>query len=631
MEKKNFLRISVLLLVFLVLSVSAYAGSVTLSSDVTNVCLPEKDSFGIELRISNGTNETKCYDFDVDSGPFIDASIAPNESVCVNKNENRTMTLTINTWDAGEEEYDLNVFAVNDPNIFLQVKLNVGDCEDGNFDLAWTSRNLCRGNVETIRATVENNSDISRVFKLSAENGFMLPYFSKETIIVPANGEKDVDLVVNAAFAPLGRATIFLRAASGNEQIEKIWKPLVVDCSQYVKKEFFLEVPAGCFNVQKGKEFNGSFNVRRVSQDCPEDSRKQIFFSLSGIDNNLFASSAWFGCGQSRRVDFTVRVPSDAAVGKMNIVARAYDAASSENKNICLNVLGAGNVDIFVKEDYKSIVRGFPGTIAFEVSNKGDFNETVFLSLLNVPNSTIAGLSDSNFSLLSGSSRTVYITVTPSLEVFLGIHSVKLSMSKPVSKTIDVHFNVIDRASLEELEVLSYTQEISLQGLGSGRYNMILRNNSAATLRNISVSFENVPRDINIDGATVSGLPSGNEIWVSGAISVGDINGNFPVTAVVKSGSISVTKNILLLVSPSAQAQNQGTNILSGLFNLGFLGGDPGMVAGIFAALLLVLIIIVGVALFLRTQVYASDEPFLVLSGKSAATGAEKSQVWVAK
>jgi uncharacterized membrane protein len=504
------------------------------------------------------------------------------------------MTLTINTWDADEDSYDVNVFAANDGSVAANFIVDVGNCNDANFDLEWNARNLCRGNVETIRATIVNDSDFDRVVKLFAENESMLPYFSKEQVSVSANSRKSVDLIVNAAFAPLGKSTVFLRAISGDSQIEKKWDFEVVDCSDVSRKSFFVSAPTNCFNVNKGSEINSTFSVRRSTENCLED-RKLIFFSLEGMPSVISANSAWFDCGVSKTINFKVSVPSDANAGKQNIVIKAYDGEFSDQKNVCINVQGAKDGELILLDGSKDIVRGFSDRFNLKVINTGDSNEIFQLEVSEVPSLTVAALSDTNFYLVKGSSKIVSVLISPKSSIFLGTHYVAVRMIKPVVKTVTIAFNVVETApQVQSLEVLSYTKEISLQGLDSGRYSMVLRNNSALTLYNITVSVANAPNDININGATVSELPPGNQIEVSGAIYVGDINGSFPVNAIVKSGNITITKDILLLVSPavqSAQTQNQGVNPFAGLFALDFSKVDPFLLALIFIVWLLLLVL----------------------------------------
>ncbi|MEI7961321.1 MAG: hypothetical protein WCI04_03210 [archaeon] len=581
------------------------------------VCLEQCTSYATQVKVKNNSNVRKCFTFDAVSRPnYLPVSVYPN-NVCINPSESTFLTLSSNTCGAQVGSYNVRLFA-EDSNIELLFDYRVGTCQgfDG-FSINESDGRVCQGEQKALTVNVRNTSSSTKKILLSAENSLILPYFDKPYVYLNSGEQKSVSLNINANNLPLGIQRITLTGIADNYSIEKSLTVDVVDCSDVVKRTLVLSVPNVCYDVRRGQNIESVLNITRQSppgEDCYY-TKKDFSISASGLPAELGYSVVSLFANESKAVPFTVLVPSNATAGKHYVFLTAADGTEwnsfKETKTICINVLGEQDLGFFVNTQSKDIVQGTTEVFEVEATNTGDFDSNYSLVLTAAPRGVTVSLSQNSFNLAKSNSKKIFVAISAGLlSDVLDNQRVILTLNGPISKTAFIYFNVKKKSFLDTLEILSVTKEIKMKGNSTAEYSILLRNNSAVDMRSVVVSFENVPMDVNIAGATIELIKSGKTATVSGIITAGDTNGKFYPVFVATNEGILNKKEFLLEISPNSISG------LAGLFSA-FFGFGEFTINSVFVSGSLAILLIVFVGLI------------IIAVSRSAKPSANRNEAWL--
>jgi uncharacterized membrane protein len=605
MKFNHFCLLAGILLIILGITVFAQAqvelsGAVFMESDTNGVCMEECTTIGTQIKLTNSTNIRKCFNFDAESIPFgLVVSITPNE-VCLNKNESTYIMLNANSCGADERSYRVNVFDT-DSNAELWFDYRVGSCSsfDG-FTINEFDGVLCAGEERKVSVIVKNNSSSAKRIALNADNSMILPYFEKSFIDLASGQQKTVNLVINANNLHADFYNISLTGTAGEYRIHKNLEARIVDCTEIPQRTFALNVPQVCFDVRKGQEFESQFSITRQSNlNSPFAHRQQEFFlTLSGMPSELSYNSVLLVPNEGKSIPFTVYIPADAPTGHTLLSIFASDGPDygsfTEQKSLCLNVLGESNAGLVVITQAKDIALGSAEVFQLQLTNTGDFDANFNLAVSDVPGGISAVLTDTRVFLSKGQSKVIYVSVSASPFAHVRENQfIKVSVTGPVSLSSKIYFNVKESVSFEDLEILSATKQVDMKGNSEAVYDIVIRNNTESTLQNVMVSFENIPMDMNIESVLLSNISPGVPITVSGTISAGDINGYFTPSFVVSSGQL-MNKKVFAIYVASNPKPTGITGLFAGFFSLGGveLSSLFGVLIGsIFLAVLLIILV----------------------------------------
>ncbi|MBT4596334.1 MAG: hypothetical protein HOC95_00005, partial [Candidatus Diapherotrites archaeon] len=380
------------------------------------------------------------------------------------------------------------------------------------------------------------------------------------------------------------------------------------DCSQIHERNFIISAPQICYDVSRGQVFESSFFVRKLSDDCGFCSldEKTIDLFLFGMPNELSYNTLTLMGSEERIVDYAIYVPRDASAGAQLLTITGeereelpFDSEIGfvDDEIICLNVQGESNSTINVRTQAKDIAWCGAEIFELEITNTGDFDESFNLSATNLPTGVGVSFSQNTVSVPKGFSKIVYVSITtsPTTQV-MDNQFITVVLDGNTNIETKIYFNVKAGPSFEDLEILSSTEMISLQGNSEGKYHLQLRNNSERDYRNIKITFENIPTDVNIEEQIISLLAKGQVITIEGKVIVGDTNGFFIPSFVVETTTVHNKEPFSLYITKDPNAEFFG-----GLFGFGtgfFIFESAGFTFGVSALLIvLVLIIILGLAL----------------------------------
>jgi len=567
-----------------------------LESVSAGICLEKCSSTGTQMKLVNNTDSKRCFDFDAESTPYnlLNVSVTPTR-VCAQPNSTAFFTLNTNTCGAEERPYNIHVFAF-DTNLETTISAEVGTC--GNFDgfrILETDGSICKGSSKEFTVLVRNTSSTQKKINLLADNSMILPYFTKDSIILASGEQKEVKLVVNAQNLNLGYETITLSGDASDYHIQKRMNVNVVDCSSVINRTFSLSVPSVCYNVRRGQTLSGQFNIYRPvtnGDDCYYNP-KNYSFSLTGMPVQLSYPSVTLNAGEGRAVNYTISVPKDARAGNNYLTLLAADGSEwnsfNESKIICLNVTPESKVGLFVNTQSKDITIGETEVFEVEAVNTGDLDSNYNISVIDTPGSVNVALSESNFIIKKGESKKVYAAVSVGLAARVGVDRIiTLKLNGPAQATASIYFNVLGKSFFDNIEILSATSKVKMLSNSSATYSIVVRNNTGAELKNVIVSFENVPKDVNIESVTIASLMPNKSVTISGTIIAGDTNGVFEPVFVVTSGSLVNKKSFDLEIEYNSK--NTSTGLFGWLLGNGELTPEV-MFIGVIAAIVLILFV----------------------------------------
>lgn len=580
-------------------------GSISFQAETYGVCLEKCSTYSLPITIANDTNERKCFDFDSRSSPYnyLDTFVSPGE-FCLNKGEESKIILSANSCTAEERRYDVSVFD-KDSDLSMDFKFEVGTCTNfDGFRVEEFDGTICQGEKKEFSVLVTNTSTVKKKIYLSAENEMILPHFNEEYVVLEGRSSEYVSLMVNAIALKEGTTEVVSISADGEDyHIQKELYFDVVNCSEVIKSTFDLSVPSVCFDVRRGQTLESQFTIRRETDgsNCSTKT-KDFFLGIAGASSELSYDKVSLKLGESKTIVYSIVVPSDLAAGRNYVTVNANDGdewnSFTQSKDVCLNVLAESNSSFYVRTQSKDIIWCGSNVFEVEVVNNGDLDETYSLSTIEVPIGVNVNFSEERFTVRKGESKIIYVSVsTNTTSRVADNQKIQLRLNGSTQLTSTIYFNIKEKTTFDDIQILSSTAEINMNGNSSAPFDLLIRNNSEKDLNQVIISIESLPEGVEFDTITVNLLKAGQSMKVEGRITAGDVNGTFAPVFVVSSTQLVNKKEFVLNIE-----KNEGvfSGLFTGLFSFGAnpfsLGGlENGGLFGLFilAVILIVLVWII--------------------------------------
>jgi len=583
------------------------AGIVIIESDTKDICLEQCVSTAIRAKVTNSTTIRKCFNFDAESSYYnmLNVSVSPSE-FCLNPSESTFVSLSANSCGAEARPYTVTLFD-QDSAVKMLFNYRVGSCTASDaFRINENDARVCQGEVAQVPVQIRNNSSESRRIELLADNGMVLPYFAKSFVDLASGEAKYVNLVLNARALPIGNYRIELMGTSGDYKISKVENIAVVDCTeiQSTKRTFALSAPTVCYDAPRGGSIEGHFTI--TSQVNPANTyfntKKDFFLSSNGMNSQLSFNKVSLYPNQSKSITYNITVPTSASAGKNYFTVTASDGTEwnsfTESKSICINVLGENRASIFVKTQSMDIEWGSSGVFEIELYNNGDVDANFDLSVLEAPRGVTTAFSESRVFLSKGARKSVYAIVSAGAASVVGANqNVKIFAKGPIELSAYIYFNIMERTALDNLEILSYTNKITAKTNSSSDFVVMVRNSTDTVMKNVVLSVENLPRDINFEPITLAELLPGKVTSIVGTIKTGDINGYFTPDFFVSTTGAANKKQFELVIQSDSSASFAG--LFAGFFTFGGIN-DSELIGTILLSLVFafILIVLVGLVIY---------------------------------
>lgn len=594
-------------------------GVIHFSAETYGVCLETCSTYSLPIYLKNDTNAKKCFDFDSSSSPYnyLNTSLSQNK-LCLNSKEETNITLSVNSCGAEERKYNVSVFD-NDSNLSMDFKFEVGTCSNfDGFKIEEFDGTVCAGERKDVSVLVKNTTSSSKKIYLSADNEMVLPHFDNEYITLNGGEQKTVQLTINAIALQAGTTeSVSISGDADSYHIEKQVYFDVVDCSNIVKRTFTLSAPNVCFDVKRGQTLESQFSVRRESNSGSNCStqRKDFFLNIAQASSELSYSTVSLKEGEGKTILYSLIVPTDISAGKNYVTINASDGSEwdsfTQTKDICLNVLPESSSSFYVKTQAKDIIWCGSSIFDVEIVNNGDLDETYSLSAFEVPTGVNVSFSEDRFTVRKGTSKTIFVSVSTNPSSIVGDNQkIQLKLNGSTQLTSTIYFNVKEKTTFDDLQILSATSEIDIKGNSSASFDLVVRNNSEKDLNNIKITIESLPDGVSMDDIVIPSLAAGELTNVSGKITALDVNGDYSPVFVVSSSQLVNKKGFTLHIE-----KNNG--VFAGMFSAFFSFGGNNILdfSGIMGFVILAIILIVLV--------------WLITLGLAIITKPKQREVWM--
>ena len=593
-------------------------GVIIFEADNYGICLETCSSYALPITLKNKTSEKRCFDFDSESSYYNNLSNSLSQKkFCLNANEETVLTLSVKSCGAEERRYDVDVFD-NDSNLSMRFKVEVGTCNNyDGFKIEEFDGTICQGEKKEVSVIVKNTSSLTKNIFLLADNELILPHFDREYVSLDSGEQKIVQLTINAK--GLSSGTTHAISLSGDAQNYHIEKELyfdVVDCSSIVKRTFSLSVPNVCFDVKRGQTFESQFSIRRESNSSNNCSltRKDFFMNIYGAVNELSYNTVSLREGEGKTILYSLIIPTDIPAGRNYFTINATDGQEwdsfTQSKDICFNILPESSSSFFVRTQSKDIIWCGSSIFEVEIVNNGDLDETYSLSTLESPIGVSVSFSEERFTVKKNESKIIYVSVSTNTSSKVGDNQkIQLKLTGLTSLTSTIYFNIKEKTTFDDIQILSATNEINMNGNSSAPFDLVIRNNSESTLRNLIVSIESLPEGVTFEDINIASLSAGELIKVSGRIVAEDVNGDFNPVFVVSSSQLVNKKGFVLHIEKSY-------GVFAGMFSAFFsFGSNSVEFGGIIGLIILAIILIVLV--------------WLITLGAALVTKPKPREVWM--
>lgn len=599
--------------------------NIIIESDIKGVCLESCTSHSTQIKVSNYTGKKQCFNFELENSPESINTNLINESFCLNNKETTFMTLSVNT--CGSDSTNYNIYLIEeDKNVKMEFNYRIGNCQNfDGFRIEEFDGKICQGEKRTLPVTIRNTTDTQKTILLTADNSMVLPYFEKEKITLQGNEQKIVNLVINAKSLPLGKYNITLGGEAPNYHIEKRLSVEVVDCKG-LDTDFIITNPNVCYDVKRGQLIEGSFKVKNVSNDsvCPEcsDKKKSLNLFLGTQFYELSNSRPELSYLEEKIIYYQLRVPESMAAGVNFVTIDGTvipqgifddDLGNVLGSKICINVAGETNAGILLRTQTKDIDWCSSEIFELEIQNIGDLDENFTLSATKIPIGVTVNFSEDKVTVKKGTTKIVYVSIStnPDSKISDG-QSVTINVSGRINLSTEIYFNIKEKPSFNNIEIVSVTKMISAYRNTETTYSIMLKNNTERELRNLRITFENVPKNVIFEEKEIALINKGEVVQITGKLTVGDINGYFEPVVIVSGTNVINKKKLVLLVNEYGEGQgffsgffglfNSQNGPLSGLFALFSFGNGEGALFGVPYGLLLILLAVILVLGLLSTK-----------------------------
>jgi|GEM_PF-1602995 len=564
------------------ISTNCFDNNIIIDSQEKDICLEYCTSYATSVQVSNFSGVRECFNFQADTGDDSFNVSLMNNQFCLNNKESTSFTISAKSCSNSSKNYAVKLYD-EDNNVSMNFNYRIGECKVfGSFVVAEDDTKICQGEIGYVPVQIQNLSTNKVTFLLNADSSMVFPYFEKEKITLNSNEGKYVDLVINAKNLSLGKYKIQLSADAPNVHIEKLLEVEVVDCTT-TNRNFLLKAPNVCYDVSRGQLFEGSFTIKRLKEDdcdCCECSDNLLGAELFlGIDSyELSENKVELKCGEEKRINYLINIPTNASKGILfvdiygNELKKGLfddDLGFILPKEICFNVAGETNSTVSLRTQAKDIDWCDSEIFELEIINSGDFDENFSFSATNLPAGVRVSFSEDNVLVRKGTSKIIYVSISTTPESRIANDQfVTINLSGTKNLSAKIYFNIKEKPSFNDLEIVSATKEIAIFANEETTYDILLKNNTEFDLNNVKISFEIVPLDVNFETVIIPVIKSGKIVQVSGKIIVGDVNGYFEPIFSVSSGSIINKKKIALFIQKPSSFDFSGTGFF-GLFSLG--------------------------------------------------------------
>ena len=592
---------------FLAAGVNALQVNPQINTEANVLNLESGQSIGTIVSITNSSSDGMDLSFRASTSDFDLELIPEKKDFTLNPHETIYFSVTIvATEDADEGTHfvDLNV---EGDGVSAGKTLTIEVEESAQLELV-PEQDIVRICKEPythyIDVEVRNTSSLPKTVQLKGESEILLPVFDPTELTVAGSSESTVRMKIHINYTTqYGEYDVPIFAFEGDNVVERNVVVEVVGCEPD-ETPFRLEIIDDELSIEKGDEEKARFRLVSLI-DEEQDVR---ISAVSTLKVEQFDDIIHLDEFESVESKLLVYAEDEDKADEHIVTVYAWNDKGEESEEIEVEVEPMHKLSArLLNNDITNRVCSAVDFEVFEleVSDEGDLREKVVVSVDNDYDTIGIHITEDNFYLDEGEKKVVQIAVQPAFDTPLGEKTITLKVDSTTDSGFEfeeqLNFTVIEsplEIMEDVLQIISYPRSISVGPGEQMGVKIGIKNPTNADVGPLTVRVRGTSSQFSFTGDTISSIPAGEAMEVTGNINVSANadNKKYDLTLeVVGDGYYSYVPFELEIASTSAQAEGEqdrsqiGITLLAGLFEGTLLGG----LTILMIALALIIILIV--------------------------------------
>ncbi len=495
--------------------------------------IPENENFALQpgstvytqIEFFNGSDHETVVSF-YGAGDYPNVSVKPLvESFSLNAWEKTKATVEISVEaDAPEGFYAPGLVIYNSDYWFefveqeLTFKVEVLDeiKPKGGIEFSATEKSLCTNEEAVMRVWVKNTSGYLQKVRLSSPSEAFLPVVNPDYVELLPGEERRVEVRLSPnSVLNEGDYSILLEAETRKGLFRQKISFSLRDCFPLPPANPFRVVaPNACVNAEKDETTRIDFKLENLSA---EDHEVRIAV-VGGLLTELNRERLTLESFSERIVTIGVSPKLTDSFGIHELSVYAFSDEFTAHGKVCVNVERKHSLEAELRKNNFTVKQDSARLVEVLIQNNGDFEESVGLQVVSFDPEIGAKFSEKTVRLKAKEDKSVFLSVSPSLDAETGKHKLKLLVKGSRTIGLTVYFEVTAsfyrEAGETEIEFFSFPEKVFLKQGEKDEIFVVLFNPSGKGIGEFFVSLEGLPEGVESCEVMVEGLRKGESVEV---------------------------------------------------------------------------------------------------------------------
>lgn len=439
--------------------------TVTVPLNLHNVDF-EKHSITVAVKTDSGFIEAK---------PII-------KKLTLNGYESTTLGIDIHAEDdADHDTYEVLVKVDADGQV-AEVPIVVYVGSNPYLTLSSFTKTVC-GNewVDDISFSVKNNSNEDTDVLVKAEHPILFPTFDEETLSLENGETQIIDLELNVSPQNVGEYEGTIFAQNDKVLVARTFSVKVNDCPTPTEKVISLTLLKKPKDLTKLQTTFFPITLKNLTSQTQE-----VFVSVESVIL-VDALTVHLTSKETLTVDLLVKPDLSVKAGTYPVKITAYASGYSVSQTVNMKVLPLSYIQAETVSTIYELSAGETKTMQFVVNNLGDVSQTLTTSMLSASPGITYTFTPSTFTVASGKSQVVSLSVAASSNVSIDSVSNAILINGKPPQSIPLVFELVksDDSSILEIDVLSGPDVLTLNQGESKEFEIVVENPTDESIQGI--------------------------------------------------------------------------------------------------------------------------------------------------
>ncbi|MCR4336086.1 MAG: hypothetical protein NUV57_06170, partial [archaeon] len=384
---------------------------------------------------------------------------------------------------------------------------------------------------------------------------------------------------------------VFMR--SENYFVERDIKIRLIDCEE---NAFDLDVTPNEKRIERG---NSEFYT--IILTSAKNEGQDVRLSVDGdLPTELEKYETYLPAYGEVKIDLKVSARESDDDGTHRIKVIAWNNNETEEETVKAIVESEHKLEMIIENnDFEARICSATDGQVFEarILNKGDYDETVSLTLAHVHESVQAVLSEDEIDIEAGKEKIVYVFINPSFGTPIGNYTLTLIAESAHDKLSEqLRFKVIEseqNAIENVIEITSYPKEVVLVPGEEKILNFTIKNPLHERMNNVRIRFFGASNGATIFPMSLGSLEAGESVTIKRPIKASESVSEKVYDSIVEVRADGYVTTVPMRIRITENPEEENTKEAGLLAGFAVLGGGEIILGGVIIIILLLAIIIV--------------------------------------